>query len=202
MTTTEIVNLALSKLGSSLISSLGDETVPGSKHGDLLYMPMLNRILREFPWSFATREATLAQLPAATSTDWDYSYTLPSDSVRLLKVKGTEKDSKEENFARHGNTLHAKITPVVVEYITNNIEPDDFDGDFQDAFVTLLASELAAPVKQSVQLGQAMREEYLTITLPKAKATDSREVGANENAGPYKAISKSPIIQSRFWRRS
>lgn len=200
MTKTQIVNLAISKLGGSLVSSLGEPSIPGSHHGQLLYEPTLERVLREFPWDFASRETSLAQLPTKGTINWDYSYSLPSDIARILRLQSNTEGSREEEFARTGSSLHCNISPAVLHYVSNDVEPNDFDSDFQNAFVTLLASELATPLMQSPELAAAMKAQYRDEALPQAKASDARETRSNENHGPYKAISESPMIQARFRR--
>lgn len=200
MTETEIVNLALAKLGASLIVRLGDASIPGSHFGKLLYLPTLGRVLREFHWSFATREASLAQLPERETAHWLYSYALPPKFVRLLELQSDHLYLPHNEFSRTGKHLHCNVSPARLKYITSDLVPDDFDADFREAFVVLLASEMATPLLQSPQLGQTLLQEYLTAALPNAKAIDARETQSRENHGPYRAIAESPLVQSRFFR--
>lgn len=197
MTKVEVVNLALSELGSALVTTLGDATVPGSHYGELNYNSALDQLLRLHPWSFATKEAVLAQKPSAESEEWAYSYALPSGFVRLTKIIGDSVELNEESFSRDANGIHCDAQPISIQYISNDIQPSDYDPDFLAAFVALLASKLAVPVKQDRSLKQAMREEYEAIHLPRAKAADVREVANGENRGPYRAFARSPFLQSR-----
>ena len=200
MTETEIVNLSLSKLGATLIARLGDASLPGSHHGQLLYQPTLERVLRDFPWSCATRESSLALLPSPLITNYLYSYALPSDYIRLGELPEDGSYLRNEDFKRTGRTLHTNKSTAILRYVSNAITPDEFDPDFREAFVVLLASELATPLLQSPQLAQTLFQEYTGVSLPKAKTTDSRETDSNENHGPYRAILNSPLCQSRFQR--
>jgi len=200
MTETEIVNLSLSKLGANLIIRLGDASLPGSHHGDLLYKPTLERILRDFPWACATKEKALAQETAPAISNYLYSFALPADFVRLGELPEDGFYLRNEDFCRTGRMLHTNKTPAVLRYVSNAITPDEFDADFREAFVVLLASELATPLLQSPQLAQALIEEYLSVSLPKAKTVDARETDSNENYGPYRAIANSPLCNSRFQR--
>ena len=200
MTKTEIVNLALSKLGATLIARLGDAALPGSHHGRLLYQPTLERVLRDFPWSFATREESLARLPAALVSRYTYSFALPADFIRIGTLPETGGHIRNEDFTRAGQAIHTNKTTALLQYVHSSVEPDDFDPDFRDAFVTLLAAELATPLLQSPQLTQTLMQEYLGVSLPKAKSIDSRETESNENHGPYRAINSSPLCNSRFIR--
>ena len=180
---------------------LGDATIPASHFGEILYGPTLERVLREFPWSFATREVSLAQLPKKETANWDYSYALPAGFTRLLELQSDNVNLPYEQFYRTGKKLHCNVAPARLKYITTDLVPSDFDPDFREAFVALLASELATPLLQSPELAQSLKEEYLSVALPKAKTVDAREVDSRENHGPYEAIQRSPLIQSRFIRR-
>lgn len=200
MTKTNIVNLALAKLGSSLVTRLGDASIPGSHFGELLYQPTLERVLRDFPWSFASREKSLPQMTVAQSVEYDYSYSLPSDFIRIREIQGDVRYLKHEEFSRTGDAINTDRTPALLKYVSMDVTPDEFDPDFQEAFVVLLASELATPLLQSPQLAQTLKQEYLGTALPKAKAIDARETESKENNGPYEAIARSPLNQARFQR--
>ena len=197
MTTVELVNLSLAKLGTSLIIRLGDAAIPGSHFGELLYQPTLERVLRDFPWSFATKEEQLAQLPTSSSERYAYSYTLPADFVRLGELPKEGKYLRNEDFSRMGNVLNTNETPALLSYVGNKVTPDDMDPDFREAFVVLLASELATPLLQSVPHAEKFMTDYLGTALPKAKTSDARETGSSENYGPSRAIATSPLVQSR-----
>jgi|DEB0MinimDraft_10_1074344.scaffolds.fasta_scaffold01213_6 hypothetical protein len=201
MTKTEVANLALSRLGASLIIRLGDDTLPGSKEADLLYEPTLEEVLREFPWSFAEREADLAQLSTAETAHFNYSFQLPADCVRFLTLQTDYRDLPKNEFRRTGSKIHCDASTARVSYITSDLEPDDYDPDFRNAFVTLLASNLATPLLQSPNMAQALKDEYFRVALPKAKTVDGRETDAKENHGIAKSITTSPFVQARYVRR-
>lgn len=200
MTKIDIVNLSLAKLGASLISRLGDDSLPASHFGDLLYQPTLERVLRDFPWSLATKESTLALLPVKETTNWDYTYALPRDCVRVLELVSGNENIPNEMFSKTGNRLHADIEDVVLKYVSSDVDPVIFDPDFREALVTILAAELANPIIQDPLKAQALMQEYTSISLPKAKAVDARETGSRENNGTFRSISQSPTVRARFLR--
>lgn len=202
MTETEIANLALSKLGASLIIRMGDASIPESHNAGILYQPTLERVLRDHQWSFAEREEALALLPTAESRNWSYTYKLPANFARLVSIQSNTRGIPERNFHRTGFKLHCDVSPVFVHYIRKDVLPDEFDPDFREAFVTLLASELAKPILQSPEMKAQLFQEYTQVALPRAKATDAKETDSNENHGPYQAILNSPLNQARFGGRA
>lgn len=202
MTKAELVNLSLTKLGVSLITRLGDATIPASQYADQIYQPTLERILREYHWSFATEEVSLAMLPERKLQNWAYSYSLPNNFIRIISLVSNAIGITHNQFKRTGNTIHTNFDPVILHYIHSDIQPGDMDPDFREAFVVLLAAELAKPLIQSDQLAKSLMEEYITIHLHKAKTSDARETESNENHGIFNSIRTSPLNAVRYIRSS
>jgi len=199
MTRVECLNLALAKLGVGLVVSMGDATLPASQFGGILYQPTLDRVLRDFPWCFAEREIALALTgESPENAHWAFTYLLPEDCARVVAIKGATEETNQDRFRRQGRKLHCNESQAVLVYITNKIEPDDMDPDFRDAFVTLLASELAGPVIQDPRLAATLLEHYETVARPKAERNDGRENASRENAGIAVSIARSPLIRRRF----
>lgn len=199
MTKVEVVNLAIAKLGGSLVVTLGDSSIPGSHFGGLLYQPTLDQVLRTFPWEFATDEAALA-LTGATpeSPHWNFTYLLPARCVRLRAILGPRPELPVDRFARRRRKIHCDVEGARASFVANDLAPDELDPDFLEAFVTLLASKLATPLLQDPRLAAAMLDHYETTALPVAKTHDARESASGENAGTARAIMTSPLVQSRL----
>lgn len=97
--TTEVVNIALSRIGNSRqIPDLATDVTQEAFTARLVYGLDLGIVLRDFDWPFATRYADLV-LVAGTVTvpvneDWQYAYRAPSDMVkarRLVSQGGTKR---------------------------------------------------------------------------------------------------------------
>lgn len=198
MTNTEIANLSMLKLGASLISSLGDAEIPGSHYAGLLFGPTRDDCLREFQWPFAEVSAFLALKATGEHEFFEYTYQMPSDCVRIIHLLGESRWMNIEEFARQGQEVHSDKKNLKITYISNAVEPGDWDPDFREAFNVLLASRLAVPLLQAPRLKQALTEEYEAVALPKAMAAAAREVASRENSGPMKAIRRSPLNQVRW----
>lgn len=199
MTRVELLNLSLARLGVGLVVSMGDAALPASQFGGLLYQPTLDRALRDFPWCFAEREIALAETgDSPENAHFRHTYVLPSDCVRIVAIKGPTEALNAEFFRKQGRKLHCNEDAAVLVYITNLVEPDDMEPDFRDAFVTLLASELAGPLIQDPRLAASLLEHYETVARPKAERNDGRENASRENAGLAHSIARSPLIQRRF----
>jgi len=64
---TEIVNIALRKIGQKKISSLGDTTDTTAVKANDVYLPLLRKLLREHPWTFATLSVILGHVVDGTA---------------------------------------------------------------------------------------------------------------------------------------
>lgn len=88
---TFVVNMALGEIGiTKTISNLATDPSQEAYAARLIYTDVMDTVLRDFPWKFATEYAALvwqAGTPSAwVNPDWTYAYLLPSDCVRVRRV--------------------------------------------------------------------------------------------------------------------
>lgn len=81
---TDIVNLALTHLGSWSIGSLAENS-ESARRASLLWGPTVDEVLRDYPWAFATMIKPLA-LINETVIGWTYLYAYPAKCLRVRKV--------------------------------------------------------------------------------------------------------------------
>lgn len=157
-TPTGICNIALAHIGAAQIASM--DPPDGSVLAGLcarLY-PVARREMLEHPWRFALRRAQLALLPEAAG-GWDYSYALPSDCVRALRVELTgvlssvfdETTNEPEigegaSFVTEGSTLHTNQPEAELLYTADVVDTAAFSPAFGAALAKLLAGYLAGAV--------------------------------------------------------
>jgi len=123
--TTKIANVALSRLGiTKQIANVSTDQTPEATVARLHYVDALEATLRDFPWPFATRYATLT-LVAGTDTvpvndDWTYSYRAPSDMLfarRFVGAAGEKRsyDPEPEMFRIGSDSTGPLLYTDVVE---------------------------------------------------------------------------------------
>lgn len=88
---TFIVNMALAEVGiTKTIAALASDTSQEAYVARLVYTEVMDTVLRDHPWGFATEYAALpwvAGSPAApVNPDWVYTYRTPDDCVRVRRV--------------------------------------------------------------------------------------------------------------------
>jgi hypothetical protein len=85
-----VVNLALLQIGAQTLVSLRNDQTREALAVRSVFEHNLLATLRDFPWPFATKYATLAKVGGTATVpvndDWQYSYRVPSDCVFVRRV--------------------------------------------------------------------------------------------------------------------
>ena len=179
----EIVNIALSRLGESPIQSLDEGTVPANM-AKVFYDPARRATLRDYTWNFSLRTARLAKLDE-TPGDFLFAFSLPVDCLRAVAVQGVP---SSRHLVR-GRKLFSDEEAVSLEYVSDITDTSEFDDKFIEALTYKLASELAMPVKGSVELMANYSNIYST------KVNQAAALSAGEED---EGLSDNPYFEARF----
>ena len=108
-------------------------------------------VLRDFAWPFANKSATLSLVESNPTTEWAYSYRLPSDSVFIKRIfSGTRNDTHNSRSPYRlgkdasGLLIYSDESPATVEYTEDVSTYEFWLSDFTLAFSYKLAN-LVAP---------------------------------------------------------
>lgn len=178
-----VSNLALTKLETSAITSLSENSTNGRACA-AAYEPMRDRELRAHPWSFAKTLATLA--PHATAPDHSYAYAfpLPADFLRLLPPA---RHGLDWTIKRHENVsciLTNDGSTLEIEYVAKVTDPTAFDPLFIDALATRMALHMVGRITGSATKKESLKDDYRAII------AEARKVNAIEQ------ISQDPPIDT------
>lgn len=182
MTQTEIVNIALGRLGESPVQSLDEGSVP-ARAAKLVYDVARQAALRDHIWSFALKEAGLARYSDGGSSAFAYSYALPFDCLRPLSVVSGG------DYEVAGQILYSNSESVTLRYIADIKDTALFDSVFTEAFTYKLAADLAMSVKGSPELMANYNNAYTSI------AHGGAALSAREGR---KITSDNPYVDARF----
>lgn len=182
LTEAQLCNLALSLVGQRrLINNLLEETTEAIACA-ANYGPCRDMVLKEFPWTFATRRSNLAQLADVTRSGWSYVYELPSDflkpqyiwnGMRFPPEEGRIPFALELNDDANGHVLATDQDDAELVYTAKVTTVALYSPGFVDAVVYLLASRLAPMLTAKPQLGLNFLAAYNQI-LMRAKAEDAQ----------------------------
>ena len=158
----QVVNMGLMRIGAQTIANLTTEQSREAIAAKLVFESELRAVLRDYSWKFAKRYNDTLVLVGGSATvrvspDWQYSYRLPTDCV---KVRRLATDGKYRKFDRDPKTWEVGTDATGGLLFTNEIDPQmEYtariecavslgDDLFRDAFAWRLAAAMAPSVAQ------------------------------------------------------
>jgi len=168
MNSVDICNLALARIGETVIQSLDDASVEARKC-KLLLPSVLAQVLRSGKWNCAMAQARLALLQEAPLFGFAYQFQLPADCLRVVCV-----NAGIQPWRRVRDRILTDAARVELEYI-RLAAAHELDQLCAEAVAVLLASRLAVSVKANVQLSKLLYQEYTDSAAIEARTVDAME---------------------------
>lgn len=152
-----ICNLALSNIGKDNIAAL-NEPNPEARACRQFYGHVRDMLLQAYPWRFAGRTISLAELANDKPGAWGHAYARPTDCLKVRYVRGaySETDLSAETpvsidgfGARHeieGQTIYTDLSPAFLRYTFRAEDTSKYPPLFTEAFGWHLAVRLAMPL--------------------------------------------------------
>jgi hypothetical protein len=163
----DIVNEALTELGQPPSVSINDKnrrTIAIKQ----VYDSVLENLLSQHNWGFATKTLTLALIESEFETEFDYAYSLPVDFFRLIEGVPTGYP-----FRILGGELHVNYNGFKLVYVAKTTNVNEMTPEFRSLFSVALQAKAAYAITGS-QATQAKRQEDYREKLRIAIANDSR----------------------------
>lgn len=179
-----ICNLALSNLAKDNIQDL-DEGSTEAKLCKQFYEHSRDTLLQVFPWRFARKTGSLAELTNTKDKRWAYAYKRPTDCLKVRRVT----DEAQIDYLSYGEgavaggyaydiegtTIFCDLSPAFLDYTWRVNDVTKFPPLFVDALAWHLAVRLAMPITRdpkiradAFQLASKMQNE--------AASADANEV--------------------------
>lgn len=170
-TTTNIINKALTLVGSTPVTSIDDNTDRASVLRNV-YEIALRSILSETKWNFATKRVNLSSV--TNTLDFNdvgepYVYQKPTDMINIYSTNPVNARWREE-----GDYIISDSQDLGLRYVYYLTDPTKYPSYFIDAFIDKLASEIAYSIVNSSSLASGYIEKYQKISLPKAISNNSQ----------------------------
>lgn len=194
ITDVAICNLAIRLVGSGkLIQNITDPSNEAMNCQTFYYL-LRDKVLRAFPWPFATKFAQLGLVNQYPTPEWGYAYRVPSDCLAIRRIwSGKRNDDRNSQTPyREGQDSQGKLiytdmpnqpqsapNPVLawdVEYTFQAYNTGLWDPDFCDALSLALAVKLAPALGKGdkMKLVERLEQAYETA-LAKARASAANE---------------------------
>jgi len=188
-TKTQIVNLALHRLGTERINSLADNNKRAKIMNDL-YDTTRRKLLRNHSWNFALKRAQLNKLVNKPAFGFEYEYSLPADYIKIWNIadaSGVISNAHPGNlgfipdkqqFVIEDGKLLTNLEQAYVLYGYDNTDTSQYTDTFIEAFALTLAAKACYSITQNNETTQLILgevEKYLG---------ESRSDSAQEYSSP------------------
>jgi hypothetical protein len=167
----QICNRALQRLGVKRITSLTEDS-RNARACNAAYTDLRDFELREHPWSFAAKRASIAADATGPIFNKDNYFTLPSDYIRMLPID-PEYNLNSQDWIIEGKKIATNDgAPLKIRYIYRVTDPNEMDSQFREALSAKIAWELAEELTQSSAKGDRALRDYEKI-IAQAKHTNA-----------------------------
>lgn len=153
----QICNMALSRLGATIITSMTDGT-PNAKLCNTLFSDLADRVLVQGSWTIAVNRASLALASTTPSYGYAHAFQLPT-SPKCLRVLDVEGDP-DMDYKIEGDKLLTDADEINLRYIGRPSSTEQYSPGLTEAIETLLASYLAYSITGSKELAELLKREY------------------------------------------
>lgn len=175
---TDIANMAVGHVGDDTVlvniipPNVDRSAVAG--HCARYYAIARRQLIEMFPWRFATLRVQLSETDNL-STVWGYAYTLPSDSIHVVKVlSGGSFQPTDSLYSEQGGSqfdiqngvLYTNEPEAWLLYRRDVTDPTKFTPSFVIALSYTLASFIAGPIvrgTEGIKLGQSLRDTGIAL---------------------------------------
>lgn len=168
-TSVEIVNMALTMLGTKRIAALTDN-VKEAREMNAVYTLRRDALLRSFNWSFAMERTSLSALSDAPAWGYTVAYQLPSDCLRVVQVNDIWQvpglsdamgGPDAEPYKIEGRTIVTDFSaPLYLRYVKRVSNTADFDSAFASVFACDLAIATCEAITQSRTKKDSLKDDY------------------------------------------
>lgn len=162
ITPLDIANMALAVLDEAPIDSL-DQDVKAARLLNLHFDLTREAELARHAWVFAILRATLAGADTGSGYGTlNHAYELPVDCLRPLPpTHNGEPDGVPLSWRQEAGLIYSdQPGPLVLRYIANLTDPNDWDALFSEVVVAALAVKLAHPLTHKAGMIDIARSAY------------------------------------------
>ena len=163
-----IINSALYKMGDERITSRTENT-NRARLMDTIYDGVRDQLLRENPWNFAIKRASLAADPVTPVYKWATAFAVPADLLYMVSTEGNSPYRLEGNQILSNQENSLKIT-----YVRRVTDATQFDTGFAETLAAKLAYEGASNITADIELQDRLFNAY-NLSLIRSKKTDGQE---------------------------
>lgn len=184
-----ICNLALSNIGGANISALSEASTE-ARACNQFYTHVRDTLLQAYPWRFAGKTASLAELTNDKPGAWGYAYNRPNDCLKIRWVRAaystvdpcpqTLQQEIGNPYEVEDSRIYCNLSPAFLRYTYRLVDPTKYSPLFVEALSWSLSARLAMPVTRDLK----KRNDALQVanaSIGAAQAADANEVRENSD---------------------
>jgi len=185
MTKEKIATQAMLRIGGSPVTDFTANTREAQVVSNI-YDTCKESLFNYAQWNFATNKKQLSQL-SQTITDpyYQYVFSLPTDTVRILGVFDTNGDYHTD-YSVENNKIYTTFSPAYLQFIELQTE-SSFPAFFTECLVAKLAFECAEALTGQGSTQERLYKEF-TDKLRRARVADGQENPPRSIVGPGSLI--------------
>jgi len=183
---TTLCNLALSMVGEQEIQDIDAQSGKNEQICSLLYEEVLEQVLQDHPWNFATFRKELAEDLEDPVFGYEHAFLLPTDP-RCLQVLFTE---EKADWKIEGRKLVTDADTATIAYIGAIEDPNDIPPLVRRVFYLSMAQQMSYRMTENATVLNVILEQ-LKDAWSSARVRDAQE-------GTPQFRDKSNWITSRY----
>lgn len=184
-----ICNIALSNLGKDNINALSESSAE-ARACNQFYEHVRDTLLQGYPWRFAGKTQSLAQVANDKLGAWRFAYNRPTDCLkaRWVRPQYSTIDPTPQTLAEEiatpydidGQTVYCDLSPAFLRYTFRLTDPTKYSPLFIEALSWHLAVRLAMPLTRDPKI-RADAFQLAMQTQGVAEVADANEVRENSD---------------------
>lgn len=195
----DVANMALGVLDEAPIDSL-DQDIKAARLINLHYDATREAELAKHAWVFSILRETVAGSDLGTdSGTLNWAYELPADCLRPLPLTHNGEPIPfgiPINWRQEADLVYSdRSGPLVIRYIANLTDPNDWSALFTDVVAAALAVKVALPITHKAGAVQLAKEAYRDA-IDAAQTANAFERGGNADTTSW-ALQRGDL---RGWR--
>ncbi|QKC96072.1 hypothetical protein [Mesorhizobium sp. NZP2298] len=162
ITPLDIANMALAVLDEAPIDSL-DQDVKAARLLNLHFDLTREAELTKYAWVFAIlRASAIGSDTGSGDCTLNRAYELPADCLRLLPLTHNgEPDGVPISWRQEAGLIYSdQPGPLIIRYVANLTDPNDWDALFTEVLVAALAIKVAHPLTHKSRMIDIARSAY------------------------------------------
>lgn len=170
LTAVAVANGALARIGRPSFIQAFTEHTDEARYSSIQYGRSRDFVLADLEWDWATTRSTLAGQAASTNTLWAYSYSYPTDSLKVVRVLGAgatpakmEPIPFQVVYSGGSRKILTNEPSASAEYIVKVTDPTLFPPVFVEMVTLHMGAALCAPLGQPAELANRLLTEYQNL---------------------------------------